>query len=272
MFSAKFQTFDLAADPAAAAPTDWRTSAPDLKWDGLDGFVVPRADRHQNEYVPDERGAAGLADRLHRLGRLPDRVAGPGRSCSPTAATPCRRANRPTRRCSRSSTSSRRHRPTGSSRDLTAGIAARLRSLAAYRRRRRAARQGLRESRARRWSPVDDNPIDEIWSDRPAPPLGAVTLHDTRLRRCGCRDQACGYRSRDRQSSAPTRWWCRTRTTSPGPSTSAAPMSRIRRCRSPSRSFRRQARPQLFIDGRKLSNAVRDRLGDTRRSPRAGQL
>ena len=51
MFSAKFQTFDETADPAAAAPRIAALRA-ELKRLGLDGFVVPRADRHQNEYVP----------------------------------------------------------------------------------------------------------------------------------------------------------------------------------------------------------------------------
>src|SRR5262245_9427969 len=51
MFSAKFQTFDEAADPSASAArlADLRRS---LKSDGVDGFILPRADRHQNEYVP----------------------------------------------------------------------------------------------------------------------------------------------------------------------------------------------------------------------------
>ncbi len=52
MFSAKFQTFDEAADSAATAPRVTALRA-ELKKRGLDGFLLPRADRHQNEYVPD---------------------------------------------------------------------------------------------------------------------------------------------------------------------------------------------------------------------------
>ena len=26
--------------------------------------------------------------------------------------------------------------------------------------------------------PVEDNPLDAVWTDRPPPPLGAVVLHD----------------------------------------------------------------------------------------------
>ena len=49
-----------------------------------------------------------------------------------------------------------------------------------------------------------------------------------------------GWRSQD---SAPTRWCCRIRTRWRGPSTSAAPTSRIRRCRCPMRWCRRTAGP-----------------------------
>src|ERR1700680_4788309 len=70
MFEARFQTFD---DPPAAAASAPRVKAlrTELARRGLTGFVVPRADRHQNEYVPaaDERlawltgftGSAGAA-------------------------------------------------------------------------------------------------------------------------------------------------------------------------------------------------------------------
>ncbi len=51
MFSARFQTFDETASADAAAPRIAALRAA-LKRQGLDGFVVPRADRHQNEYVP----------------------------------------------------------------------------------------------------------------------------------------------------------------------------------------------------------------------------
>ena len=70
MFEARFQTFDDAGDRAASAA---RVAAlrTELARRGLTGLVVPRADRHQNEYVPacEERlawltgftGSAGLA-------------------------------------------------------------------------------------------------------------------------------------------------------------------------------------------------------------------
>src|ERR1700740_435429 len=51
MYEAKFQTFDDKAQPAASAP---RVAAlrTELARRGLTGFIVPRADRQQNEYVP----------------------------------------------------------------------------------------------------------------------------------------------------------------------------------------------------------------------------
>src|SRR6476469_1083183 len=70
MFTAKFQTFD---DPAAHKESAARVAAlrAELKTRGLDGFVVPRSDRQQNEYLPasEERlawltgftGSAGAA-------------------------------------------------------------------------------------------------------------------------------------------------------------------------------------------------------------------
>src|SRR3954470_16944698 len=51
MFEARFQTFDDSREQAhsAARVAALRT---ELKRRGLDGFVVPRADRQQNEYLP----------------------------------------------------------------------------------------------------------------------------------------------------------------------------------------------------------------------------
>jgi Xaa-Pro aminopeptidase len=70
MFEALFQSFD---DPGGAVPTAPRVAAlrAELVRRGLDGFVVPHADRHQSEYLPasEERlawltgftGSAGAA-------------------------------------------------------------------------------------------------------------------------------------------------------------------------------------------------------------------
>jgi Xaa-Pro aminopeptidase len=70
MFESLYQTFEEQADPSQAASRAAALRA-ELGRRGLDGFLVPRADEHQNEYVPpcEERlawlsgftGSAGLA-------------------------------------------------------------------------------------------------------------------------------------------------------------------------------------------------------------------
>jgi Xaa-Pro aminopeptidase len=70
MFEARFQSFDDAPE-GAAGPARVQALRAELTRRGLTGFIVPRADRHQNEYVPeaDERlawltgftGSAGVA-------------------------------------------------------------------------------------------------------------------------------------------------------------------------------------------------------------------
>ena len=54
MFEVLFQTFDDTADPTLGASRlrDLRAA---LKAQNLDGFLVPRADAHQNEYVRPAR-------------------------------------------------------------------------------------------------------------------------------------------------------------------------------------------------------------------------
>jgi Xaa-Pro aminopeptidase len=68
--TARFQSFDDTADPTASGPRMAKLRA-EIARRGFDGFIVPRADRFQNEYVPpsDDRlawltgfsGSAGTA-------------------------------------------------------------------------------------------------------------------------------------------------------------------------------------------------------------------
>ena len=51
MFQSLFQSFDEIADPTLGAGRVKALRA-ELARRGLRGFVVPRADAHQNEYVP----------------------------------------------------------------------------------------------------------------------------------------------------------------------------------------------------------------------------
>ena len=79
MFEAVFQSFTETADP-----THGKARAAALRKEmerrGIDGFVIPRADEHQNEYVPksDERlawltgftGSWGVAVAMHDAAAL----------------------------------------------------------------------------------------------------------------------------------------------------------------------------------------------------------
>ena len=56
MFEAKFQTFEDASERAARAAL--AVLRAELTRRGLDGFVVPRADRQQNEYLPAARSGS----------------------------------------------------------------------------------------------------------------------------------------------------------------------------------------------------------------------
>ena len=51
MFESRFQSFDVQSDRVQAKPRLAALRA-ELRREKLDGFIVPRADEHQNEYVP----------------------------------------------------------------------------------------------------------------------------------------------------------------------------------------------------------------------------
>src|SRR5271167_4707658 len=58
MFEARLQTFDAKTDPAKAKERVAALRA-ELAKRKLDGFIVPRADEHQNEYVPASEDRLG---------------------------------------------------------------------------------------------------------------------------------------------------------------------------------------------------------------------
>ncbi|MDR3423287.1 MAG: aminopeptidase P family protein [Xanthobacteraceae bacterium] len=177
MFEAHFQSFEDRADRAESAPRVAALRA-ELKLRGLDGFIVPRADRFQNEYVPPsaERlawltgftGSAGLAivlaDRavLFGDGRYQVQVREEVDSAvftiehlvdNPPPAWI--EANLPPG--AKLGYSPWLHTIDGAERLAKAAAAARADLVA-----------------------VEDDPIDAIWTDRPQPPLGAVVAHDLR--------------------------------------------------------------------------------------------
>ena len=163
-----FQSFDAESDPSlgrerVARLREWLAAR------RLDGFIVPRADEHQGEYVAprSERlrwltgfsGSAGVAivlrDRARHLRRRPLHAAG---------ARPDRPASLHDREPDRQPAA---EMDQGQSRQ---GRPARLRPLAAHDRRRQGADSSGRQGR-RELVPLAANPIDQLWTDRPPPPL-----------------------------------------------------------------------------------------------------
>jgi Xaa-Pro aminopeptidase len=177
MFEARFQSFDDRSDRAATAPRLAALRA-ELKVRGLDGFVVPRADRFQNEYVPpsDERlawltgftGSAGLAivlaeravlfvDGRYQV-QVREEVNGEIFAIEHLVDNPPPawiKANLPA--------------------GAQLGYAPWLHTVDGAERLAKACS----EARATLLA-VDDNPIDVVWTDRPEPPLGAVVAHELR--------------------------------------------------------------------------------------------
>ncbi len=109
--------------------------------------------------------------------------------------------------------------------------------------------------------PVDDNPLDRLWSDRPAAPLGAVALHPTELSGEEASDKIARLRGTiaERHADAAVMgltdsiaWTFNIR----GSDIAHNPVT-LAYAILPA-----TGKPTLFIDGRKLSNAVRDALSE----------
>jgi Xaa-Pro aminopeptidase len=175
MFEARFQTFDDSSERAQSAARVGALRA-ELKRRGLDGFVVPRADRQQNEYLPasEERlawltgftGSAGMAIVLRDKAAL----FVDGRYTVQAAAqidqtifsiehlveTPAEQ---------------------WIERNLTGGAKLGydpwLHTTESAERLRKACAAAGAELVA-----VDDSPFDGLWKDRPAPPVGQVVIRD----------------------------------------------------------------------------------------------
>ena len=256
MFSAKFQTFDEMADPAAALPRIAALRAL-LKQQGLDGFVLPRADRHQNEYVPagEERlafltgftGSAGfllvLADKavLFTDGRYTLQAR---EQTDPAIFTLVDSAE----------TSPAAWIEQNLSQGTRLGYDPWLHTAEG------AEKLGKACAKAGAMLvPVADNPIDAIWTDRPAPPLGPITLHDLRfageaaegkLKRIA--SETGKHRADALVMSDPhnVAWAFNIR----GSDVAHTPLPLAFAV------VPKDGRPALYVDGRKLSNAVRDRL------------
>jgi Xaa-Pro aminopeptidase len=263
MFEARFQTFDDATERHASAGRLAALRA-ELKQRALDGFVVPRADRHQGEYVPASEarltwltgftGSAGtaivLADRAvifvdgRYLLQVRDQVDTSLFAVEHLVDNPPDKwleANLPPN--ARLGYDPWLH---------TADDAERLARACT------AAGATL--------VPLEPNPIDAIWADRPAPPLGPVTVRAEKFAGEPAADKLMRVQAEiarlktdalivsDAHNVA---WAFNIR----GADVEHTPLPLSFAC------VPREGRASIFIDARKLSNETRDyleTLGDVR--------
>ncbi|MEA2841512.1 MAG: Xaa-Pro aminopeptidase, partial [Methylobacteriaceae bacterium] len=178
MFESRFQSFDVQSDRAQSKPRLAALRA-ELKRGNLDGFIIPRADEHQNEYVPKcaERlawltgftGSAGLAVVLSDKAAIfvdgrytlqarnevdPELFAVIDIGRTPPSSWLGEQALEG----GRVGYDPWVHTPTQAD---------------AYR--------GKLEAKGAELVALETNPIDRIWKDRPAPPQGAIKLYPERF-------------------------------------------------------------------------------------------
>jgi len=256
MFEARFQSFEDPAEGGASGP---RVAAlrTELARRGLTGFVVPRADRHQNEYVPpsEERlewltgftGSAGVAVVLMERAALfvDGRYTLQAREQVDTSLfeiahlieTP------PDQWLEQNLASSDRlaydpwlHTVEGAEKLAKACAAAGATLIA-----------------------VEPDLIDALWTDRPPPPLSPVTLHDIRFAGEEAATKLAQIRPEIGKLKADAlvvsdphavAWTFNIR----GSDVQHTPLPLAFAV------VPREGRPALYLDGRKLSNEVRDRL------------
>lgn len=255
-FESRFQSFAEQGGPAHVRERVERLRARLAELD-LAGFIVPRADEHQNEYVPAcaERlmwltgfsGSAGIAVVLARNAAIfidgrytvqaPAQVDGEVIATVPIAETsPSDWIESHVRSGERLGYDPWLHTPEAVERFESA-----------------CARVGAK------LAPLPSNPIDEIWIDRPAGPLGKVTLHarrlagedsSSKLKRVGeALKTADGILISDPHNVA---WLFNIR----GADVSHTPLP-LCFAYAP-----KAGKPTLFIDDRKLTPAVRAKLSD----------
>lgn len=257
MTPASFQSFADATRPATVAPRLAALRA-ELARRGLDGFVIPRADEHQNEYchpsaerlayLTSFTGSAGMAVALADRAAL--FVDGRYTVQAPSQTDPAQfeiahLIEAPPEKWLEA------HVKPGQRIGydpmlLTPDQAKKLRA-------------GV-EAAGGVFVALDDNPLDAVWSDRPAPPLAPVSLRDERLAgesaaaRLARLQAALGKADALAVSDPHTvAWLFNIR----GGDVAHTPLPL---------SFAlvpREGRPTLYIDGRKLSNSVRDALAAT---------
>jgi Xaa-Pro aminopeptidase len=256
MFEAQFQTFE---DPEGGVALTARLSAfrEELLRRKLTGFVIPRSDSQQNEYVaPSEErlawisgftGSAGLAVVLNTEaavfvdGRYTLQAA---KQVDTGAWTIQPLADPPPE--------------TWLTAHLTAGdrlgFDPWLHTSAAAERLARACKKAGAEL-----VPVDSNPVDAIWAERPAPPVGPVKVHNLqfsgesesdKLTRIRAEIAKLGVEALVLSDSHAVAWTFNIR----GADVAHTPLP-LSYALIP-----KDGRATIFIDSRKLSNSTRDHL------------
>src|SRR5499427_2675459 len=256
MFEAHFQSFEDKAERAASGP---RVAAlrTELARRGLTGFVVPRSDRHQNEYVPacEQRlawltgftGSAGIAIVLMERAVLFVDGRYKLQACEQVDTSLFAIEHLidmpPNRWIEENLTAGDRlgydpwlHTVEGAERLEKACAAAGAKLIA-----------------------VEPDLIDAIWADRPAPPLGAVALHDVRFAGEAAGDKLARIRAELTKLHADAlvvsdphaiAWAFNIR----GADVAHTPLPLAFAI------IPQAGRPSLYIDGRKLSNELRNDL------------
>jgi Xaa-Pro aminopeptidase len=256
MFEAVFQTFE---EPETGVALAARLSAfrEELARRNLSGFVVPRADQQQNEYVPasEERlawltgftGSAGMAIVLTREAA----VFVDGRYTAQAGKQVDRKSWRIERLADPPPESwLGKHLSAGD----RLGFDPWLHTSAAAERLAAACAKAGAELVA-----VQSNPVDSVWTERPPPPLAPVSVHglqysgeaqDEKLRRIRLEIANLGVDALLLSDSHAVAWAFNIR----GADVSHTPLPL---------SFAlvpKDGRPTVFIDHRKLSNSARDHL------------
>ena len=258
MAEAVFQTFDQKTTPAQGAPHVKALRA-ELKARGLDGFVVPRTDEHQNEYVPpsSERlawltgfsGSWGTAIVLHDLaaifvdGRYTVQVR---EQVDAAAFTPEHLIDNPPENWLE------KHLKTGQK----LGFDPWLHTQDGVKKLEKAcAKVGAI------LVPVDTNPIDTVWKDRPPVPLAQVVLHrpayagedaHDKLKRIQAKLAAQGADAVVLTDAHAVAWAFNIRGGDVGHTPLPLGFAIIPR----------EGKAELFMDGRKFNNTVRSAVSD----------
>jgi Xaa-Pro aminopeptidase len=256
MFKAEFQSFDEKAEPGKGAERAAKLRA-ELARRKLDGFIVTTADEHHNEYVPaSEQRLAWLTGFTGSLGTaviLKDKAAlfvdgrytlQAGEQVDGKVFAIEHLVDRPP------SDWIADNLPKGAA----FGYDPWRTTLDGVERLQKAV-----ERAGGKLVPMDGNPVDAVWTDRPAAPLAPVVLHDLKyagvpagqkLARIGetlAKEKLDAVVLSDPASIA---WTFNIR----GGDVSHTPLP-LSWAIVP-----REGQPLLFVDGRKLSNQVRDAL------------